>query len=172
MIDIRDFFRKRWTGIKLPSKKVLGYIVFGLVVFLISLYYTFPVDKLVTIVENKFQQSTSYTLKFDKMDLHYITGLSFENLSIHMDPTTPPLLFFKELETWINPISFLAGGVSMSLNSEGYDGEVDGHFSNKQNQVTLDLNIDDINLAKLDIVKIKWNLILKGLLSSQFSIET
>ena len=160
------------TKKKISKKEILLYVVFGLFMFIIFLYFTFPIEKLRGTISSEFSKSTGYNLSIEEIDTHFITGIDIENAQISHPDNLSGTIVLDRLKIWLNPFALIIGNTSVSLYSKLYNGTVDGSFSQGGSQIDLDVEIENITLEKIKYFKEVYDMDVSGTLSGEADINT
>lgn len=158
---------------KFSKKDLIIYIAFGLVMLVIFLYLTFPIEKLKGKICSEFQKSTDYDLTIDDIGTHFITGLVMKNAQISPSDNDKAVIELNKLNLWANPFSLIVGNLSLSVYSKLYDGEIDGGFKQNSTKYFIDLDLDKIKLDKIKYLKEAHQInILNGTLTGLLELTT
>ena len=147
--------------------KLFGYPSFFFAAFSVSLYLTFPMQavkgKVVAVMEDALgkgkqgRYGTDPRVSFESMDLWRLSGVSFERLSLQLgskDPDPGTVFDFDELRLRVGLLSLLSESPEVSFDAEQYDGELEGDVtvSAKGNLKKLNIDIEDVNVARMPVV--------------------
>ncbi|MBL4817680.1 MAG: type II secretion system protein GspN [Deltaproteobacteria bacterium] len=167
-------------------KKLLYSGFFG-IVFLFSLYLTFPVDTLRPLIETQMTQAIqgSYqgaplriqpSVRIGEISLWRLSGVTMTDLDIQMGSETlepGPSLNLKELGMRLGIFSTLFGNPKIEFSTQIHDGRARGYavLSEKGGLSSLWLDLDKIDLNKLRGPVPDADLKLSGIISLDLDLD-
>lgn len=152
-------------------RDILIYSFVTLLSFIVFLYFTFPINKLKSFIEEDFKKDTGLTLTLEEINTHFVTGIILKN-SVIMDKKNSPILSLKKLKLWINPIKLLFKKIALSIESELYGGKLNGFLGRGGKSLQISMDAKNIGLDKVEILKSRYETNLKGKLGSSIKLKT
>ncbi len=158
---------------QIPVKQILkwtGYPLFFFLCFVFFAYKTFPYDRL---ADRLVQEARVRGYEIEIIDLTHsgLTGLTFENLRLVFpsdEEGSPPLdVIFDELTVSTSLFSLVSDTKSYSFDAELADGEVAGDITLGEDNMEVDVEIDDISLEALPVLRKFTKVPLAGTLNAE-----
>lgn len=160
-ISIRQILR--WTG----------YPLFFLACFIFFAYQTFPYDRLADRLV-QLAQAEGYELEIVDLTNAGLTGLTFENLRVVMpaegDGSAAGEVVFDELTVSTSLFSLMSDTKSYSFDAELAGGEADGDVSLGEDSLEVEVDLEDIDLAALSILRKFTKVPLTGVLNGEIAL--
>ena len=137
----------------LKAGRIIGYILFGVVVFSASLVLTFPTGRLRSFIENKASQS-GYVVRINDLSITGVSSLSMYGVNLDLPPDVrmerdgtrvqiPRTILLDRLDVGLNLFSLLFGDLSVTLTAESGDGVL-GPVHVVRTDKRLEVEIDEI----------------------------
>jgi type II secretion system protein N len=167
---------------KVIGKRVLpklGYPLFYLFCLLIFISWTFPYEKLKDRIVTQFnvQQAKSRNpqeLQIDELDSSFITGVKAKGVRIISPPTeqgkAPSVITIDEARARISLLSLLIGNKSISFKVEAFDGIIKGDFFDSGKNREMEINFDNVDVARVDIIAANIGFPLDGKLNGSIKL--
>jgi type II secretion system protein N len=160
-ISIRQILR--WTG----------YPLFFLACFIFFAYQTFPYDRLADRLV-QLARAEGYELEIVDLTNAGLTGLTFENLRVVMpaegDGSAAGEVVFDELTVSTSLFSLMSDTKSYSFDAELAGGEADGDVSLGEDSLEVEVDLEDIDLAALSILRKFTKVPLTGVLNGEIAL--
>lgn len=152
-----------------PVVRIPVYLAFGLLVFLISVGFTFPDEQIkdIVTVELEKQLGGKYSVQVGELDVWWFTGVSLENVSLEerVDPSEvepqspeekeaglpadrPMKLTIPRVSGRLAVIRSIIGGPTVNFEVDVGGGVIDGYFQNGSEARSLYVDVDEIDLRK------------------------
>lgn len=153
-----------------PRKKlifvILSYLAYFLVVFILTLYFSFPYERLKKVLEYNLGNSFGMKLKIDKLTPYFFHGIKVEGIrftpyTTNSEETPPPPLIIDSVTIKISVLSLLIGKSALIINSDFLDGNVDLRVEINDN-LTTTLKMERLNLKRFAPIKNFLPLPVKG----------
>lgn len=137
----------------LKAGRIVGYLLFAVVVFSASLVLTFPTGRLRSFIENKASQS-GYVVRINDLTITGVSSLSLYGVNLDLPPDvrmardgtrvqTPRSILLDRLDVGLNLFSLLFGDLSVTLTAESGDGVL-GPVNVVKTDERLEVEIDEI----------------------------
>ncbi|MDP8256963.1 MAG: type II secretion system protein GspN [Candidatus Alcyoniella australis] len=139
--------------IKLKSiGRILGFLLFFLAVFVLSLAIKFPTEAAVRWALVELQDSMKIKAEVRSIERHNLSGVRLEGVALSWD-NKQALTFaeFDSLQLWLNPFPLLWGRASLHLDVAAYGGKLSGRFSAGSGSSDIDCELQDLDIARLDL---------------------
>ncbi len=156
-----------------PILKWTGYPLFFLACFVFFAYKTFPYERL---ADRLVQEARAQGYEIEIIDLSNsgLTGLTFENLRVLMPPdgseSLPSEVIFDELTVSVSLFSLMSDTKSYSFDAEVADGEATGDISIGTDNLEVEVELDDLDLAALPILRKFTKVPLTGILNGEIAL--
>lgn len=154
---------------------LVGYPLFYLLCLAVFAALTFPYDKLkqrVVATFNADQRATNgqQELQIDEMSSYWLTGVRVRGVRIltasAMEPNKPPAkMEIDEATVRYSILSALVGNRSIGFDVYAFGGEASGTYSESGKDKAIDVTLDGIDLANVDVVAQTIGLPMQGKLS-------
>ncbi len=147
-----------------------GYIV----AFFASLYFFviigLPKEQIASYINNKYIKPAGVNLLYKSADISYSMNLVFNEAEVEI-PDVNQKLVFERIEIGISVIEYLFGSKPFLIRSNAYGGNIKIAAGTNKEKVFLSVVTDDLDVSKLDIVKEKTGLNIRGLLNLDLDIS-
>jgi len=166
------------------TKKILrglGYSGFFIIVFSLTFYFTFPVNRIlgliVRLIEDELSQSITNraTVQVENISLWRFSGIYLKNvhMQVPINETKKALINLNGLGVKLAIIRSLYDGPNLSVQVHGYDGEVkaDMAFSKEMALTDLSINAQKISLHKIEFIPVFVGFPLSGTLQLDTDIS-
>ncbi|MFH1728392.1 MAG: type II secretion system protein GspN [Pseudomonadota bacterium] len=159
---------------KFNLKSFLLYSMWGIFIFALSIYFTFPFQKLKPIIEDLVSKNSPYIISIKTLDSHYFTGIALNDLKLKKEKqkTEGDLVIIQDLSIWLNPIPLLWGKKSLSINAKLNTGIIKGSIKFDDESLYLDLALIAVPLSNLLILKESFDINLGGKLNGNIEFDT
>jgi type II secretion system protein N len=153
--------------------KWTGYPLFFFVCFVFFAYRTFPYERLADrLVQEAHAQG--YELEIIDLTNSGLTGLTFENLRLVLpaegEDSTPAEVIFDELTVSTSLFSLMSDTKSYSFDAEFAEGEADGDILLGEDNMEIEVEIEDLNLEALSILRKFTKVPLTGILNGEIAL--
>ncbi|NOZ01308.1 MAG: type II secretion system protein GspN [Deltaproteobacteria bacterium] len=116
----------------LKAGRIAGYVLFGTLVFAVSLVLTFPTSRLRSFIESKASQA-GYEVRIDDLSIRGVSSLALFGVEVEFPPEVrterdgtvvqiPRTVSFDRLDLSLGLFSLLFGDLSLSVTVESGDG--------------------------------------------------
>ena len=172
-------FPERMKSIARRVLPKLGYPLFYIFCLLVFITWTFPYEKLKDRIVTQFnvQQAKSRNpqeLQIDELDSSFITGVKAKGVRIISPPSeagkAPSVISIDEARARISLLSLIAGNKSVSFKVEAFDGVIKGDFEDTGKQRALQINFDNVDVARIDIIAANIGFPLDGKLNGKIEL--
>ena len=130
---------------------VLGYITYFWLVFILSLYFTFPYQKLKKLIEYNLSDALGMQVKMESFSPSFFTGVKAEGIRIIPYASSEDQVIYPyiidSLTLRISLLKLIIGDIRVSLFSQFLDGEIDG-FVDIDDDTKLGLVMKELNLRR------------------------
>ena len=162
-----------------------GYASWFMLMFVVGVYLTFPVDDLKPLVVQQLEDQlgkgkqgphgTDPVVTIGNLSLSGL-GVEAERARIQFasrDPDPGPTLDVDSLAIGVRPWTLPFSKKTVTFSAKLWDGDIDGHVTidDKGNTHEVSLDIDDLDLSKSTLVAEKLGVPLAGKLSASTSLE-
>jgi type II secretion system protein N len=151
----------------------LGYPIFFFLCFVFFAYRTFPYDRLGDRLIQE-AQARGYELEIVDLTNSGLTGLTFENLRVTLPSEgedTPPVdLVFDELTVSTSLFSLMSDTKTYGFDAELAGGEVEGELTLGVDNMEVDVELDDIDLEALPMLRKFTKVPLAGVLNGEVTL--
>ncbi len=160
---------------RIPIKKILkwaGYPLFFLMCFVFFAYKTFPYDRLADRLVRE-AGARGYEVEIIDLSNSGLTGLTFENVRVVLpaEDDSPPLdVIFDELTVGTSLFSLISDVKSYSFEAELAGGETEGDITMGENELEVDVEIEDIDLAAIPALRRYTKVPLAGTLNGEIDL--
>lgn len=150
---------------KAKLKKIVPFIAypaFYLFCLVVFGYYTFPYEKLRDRIVAEFERSQGSSgehrrLEIERIEPYWMTGLraSFVRLVLTRAPESPDEkpkrseVELDEVYARVAILPLLLGRVNLGFGAQAFDGSIEGTLSSKGQERRLELNLENIELARI-----------------------
>lgn len=155
-------------------KKWLGYISFGVVVLLFSIYHLFPSELIVNYIQNGLQQMNSgYQVSIQKASLKFPMGVKFQDVDLYHND----LLVFEANDVFMKPRykTIFMKKKMIWFEIGAYDGILTGLMEmgriDKNTRPNIDASFHDLKIRDISAFNRMANLDISGFLSGKMSIN-
>lgn len=161
---------------RIPIGQILkwsGYPLFFFACFVFFAYKTFPYERL---ADRLVQEAAARGYEVEIIDLTNsgLTGLTFENLRIvapsEAEGSPPGEIIFDELTVSTSLFSLMRDTKSYSFDAEFAGGQADGDFLLGQESMEVEVDLEDINLEALSILRQFTKIPLAGVLNGEIAL--
>jgi type II secretion system protein N len=135
-------------------RAVLGYVIAGLVMLVVFLYFRFPGKALTDyVMAESAARNPQLLLSIDTTQPIFPPGVAFENVKVSPGGRPEATLHADSLSVRPGGISLLGGRLSLLMTAEGYGGEAKGSIDfsrlfSLQGPLTAGLTLRDIRIEK------------------------
>lgn len=156
-----------------PILKWTGYPLFFFACFVFFAYRTFPYERL---ADRLVQEAHARGYELEIMDLTNsgLTGLTFENLRVVLpaegEGSTPAEVIFDELTVSTSLFSLISDTKSYSFDAELAGGEAEGDILLGEESMEVEVELEDINLEALSILRKFTKVPLTGILNGEIAL--
>jgi len=156
-----------------PILKWTGYPLFFLACFVFFAYRTFPYERLADrLVQEAHAQG--YELEIIDLTNSGLTGLTFENLRVVLpaegEGSTPAEVIFDEFTVSTSLFSLISDTKSYSFDAELAGGEAEGDILLGEESMEVEVELEDINLEALSILRKFTKVPLTGILNGEIAL--
>lgn len=153
-------FQKRWF-------QIASSIVYGVVLFVLFLYWTFPYHQIQERVIRRFVPQADFQLSVGDLRPYWFTGVQLEDVVVQkVSPEggeVSSLFQFDRLRARLKVVPLLWGAKTISFRSELYDGGIDGRLRVRADEVSLQSYWEGIDVARaLEYLRRKWGIEVVG----------
>lgn len=141
--------------------KIVGYILFALVSFVISLYLTFPWDAARELVQKEVSKAVGATVAAEKLEPSWLTGIHAEAIEIELPDSEEPLKL-DALDARISVLSLLSGAKGGTARVPMAQGVIEAEAEVTDARAEVEADIVDIELALIPALKAATGLALAG----------
>ncbi len=147
------------------------YPLFYLFCLFIAFALCFPYDKLKERIVADFnaqqaRSSSPQELQIDELESSFITGVKAKGIRLVSPPTEkgkrPAEIRIDSARARISLLSLLVGNKSVSFKVEAFDGVVTGNFSDTGKERAIDVELDGVDLSKVDVIAAQVGFPLAG----------
>ncbi|HPM41305.1 MAG TPA: type II secretion system protein GspN [bacterium] len=155
--------------------KILIYPPLFLVCFLVFLYWMFPYDvvkeRVMGAIESGLGGGLEVGIKSFKP--HWITGIDVSGLSIGPPGAdkSQALILVNRLRARAGIFSLIVGSPSVSFDVEIGDGEISGSAKQSEEALSIDADLDDVDLANLKFIALRTGLNLVSRIDGTVSMR-
>ena len=161
---------------RIPIKKILewaGYPAFFLLCFVFFAYKTFPYDRL---ADRLVQEAQARGYEIEIIDLTHsgLSGLAFESLRVVLpaEEGSPPLdVIFDELTVSASLFSLMSDTTSFSFDAELAGGQAVGDVSIGTDNMEVEAEIEDIDLAAIPALRRFTMVPMTGTLNAEIDLS-
>lgn len=145
--------------------KWVGYPVFFVVTFVLFAYWTFPWDRvrdyLVQEVETPMESgrrvASGYQLEIVDLSPSWITGVELTGVRLVKLPTEPderPVdVTFEHVHARVGLLAALVGDLDVDFEAAVAGGDVEGHFEQSGESLAFDVDVENVNLRRISILR-------------------
>lgn len=162
---------------RIPVGQILkwtGYPAFFLMCFVFFAYQTFPYERLADRLVQE-AQARGYEIEIIELTNSGLTGLTFENLRVVLPSEgegSPPVdVIFDELTVSTSLLSLISDSKSYSFDAELGGGEAEGEVVVGEDNMEIDVEIDDIDLEALPILRRFTKIPVTGTLNGEIALN-
>lgn len=157
------------------SVKWIGMLVLGAFAFLAFLYWTFPYDVLKARVITTFERQLGgkWSVKIDELEPHWFSGVKLHDVQLlsRADTKAPPVLQAKEATARIGLLATLFGSPQANFAVELEKGDIEGSIQRKEDQTTIELELDALDLQAFRFIEDVSGLKLAGRLDGNVNVQ-
>jgi type II secretion system protein N len=159
----------------MKGKKVLQsicFVLFGIFLFLLFLYLTFPFETLKQRIIWELEAKTPFQYEIEDLHPHLLSGLAFKNvvISAAVDSKKLRVLTIERCRITLLPIPLVWGKVSLSLWGKVLDGTLEGDFFKKGGRGELTLSGRDVNLQRVHVLREITDVEVGGMLQGRAKV--
>ncbi|MCX7943259.1 MAG: type II secretion system protein GspN [Deltaproteobacteria bacterium] len=148
-------------------KTIIVYIGYG-AVFLISLYLfvilSMPDEQIATYINERLIKQNGINLSYKSAHVSYKMSLVFSEVEIEI-PEVNQKLSFERVEGGISLVGYLFGKRPFIIGADGFGGSILVEVGSKKDMIFLSLEVEQIEMLKLDILREKTGLNIKGIMN-------
>jgi type II secretion system protein N len=142
--------------------------------FVFFAYQTFPYERLADRLVQE-AQARGYEIEIIELTNSGLTGLTFENLRVVLPSEgegSPPVdVIFDELTVSTSLLSLISDSKSYSFDAELGGGEAEGEVVVGEDNMEIDVEIDDIDLEALPILRRFTKIPVTGTLNGEIALN-
>ncbi len=160
----------------------VGYPAFAVFAFLLSVYWTFPYDRVRDYVVQEVEQpvgpggtrhDSGMRLQIDELSPSFLTGVVLEGVRFTKLPTPTPgstgdekpiVVQVERLSARISLLALLRGTKAVSFDAELGGGEIEGEFALSEDETHLEATVDAVELRQLGVISALVGLPVSGVL--------
>ena len=156
--------------------KSSGYVLFGVLLFLLFVYIKFPYEKLKDTISNSFEHRFSYTLTINGIRPLFPLGLTLKEIDIYTDPKEKKgaILNARTLGLKLEVLPLFLGHRNLFYEIYTYNGTIKGVAKNleskKGKKTSIIADIRNIDLSRYPLLNRDTPLSLSGKLSGKVNI--
>lgn len=164
--------------------KWVGYPAFFLFTFLLFAYWTFPWDRvrdfIVQEVENPRgpgdrREPSGYQLEIVDLSPSWGTGVTLTGVRLVRMPTAPderPVdVTFEEVNLRAGVLAALVGSLDLTFDAVVAGGEVRGSYGRSGNDMSIEAELENVNLRRVSILRTYVPLPMQGRLSGELELD-
>ncbi len=164
----------------------VGYPAFFVGCFLVFSYFTFPYDRLRDYIVHRIEyrevpggrlEPTGFQVTMVDMSPYWLTGVEIQGLRIVTQPTTPTEVAtttnIPSVIARVSILPLLVGTLDVSFDVEVPGGTIEGSYATDfdRTQMAIDLELDEVNLRALPILKQMASLPMRGMVSGRVELD-
>lgn len=164
----------------------VGYPAFALFTFLLSVYWTFPYDRVRDYVVQEVEhpvgpggerRDSGMRLQIDELSPSFLTGVVLEGVRFTKLPgpdaapdEKPIVIEIEELSARISLLSLLTGTKDVSFSATVGGGDIDGEFALSEDETHIEAEIDAVELRQLGVLGALIGLPVSGVLAGSVDL--
>lgn len=153
-----------------------GYIVLGLIAYVMFMYWTFPFDQLKGRLEGAIEKSLGpdYDVRIASIAPNFVTGVVMKgvSLSIRSGSTTQTILDVDKAKLRVGLFSLIFGNPEASFSLQFKKSSIDGTVQKRDNVIHFKADLDPLLMANVPWFTTVLGLQLDGKVSGALSIST
>jgi type II secretion system protein N len=148
-----------WKELVRKYGKWVGYPLFYLFAFVLSLRLVFPYDKIRERIVGTFNAQQhpgpgQQQLEIDEVSGWWLTGVRMRGVRLTTAPSDPDgkpsVVHLDEVRAKIGVLSAIVGHTDVSFRIDAFGGEIDGTYFESPQDRAVDAEFDGIDLSKVD----------------------
>ncbi len=161
----------------------IGYASFYLASFALFLYLTFPYDKVRDRIVAGFAldpkgRPTHQRIEIDELSPYWFTGVRATGVKLTIaaapkvtgEPDPPMVVEIDELRARVGIFAKLLGKTRVSFHVKGFGGVVDGTFVDSSAERRIELDLDEVSVARIDALSALVGLPLTGVVKGHVEL--
>lgn len=147
--------------------RYIAYLILFAVSFVVFLYWLFPYEVLRDRIAGMIERQSGGALQvtIDELEPYWFTGVDISNLLLEAPGPegTMTILKLRRAQARAGLFSLLFGSPDVAFDLEiGRQGEISGFTATSAESVELDLELDDLNLGEIGLIRRATGLILSS----------
>jgi len=154
----------------------LSYVIYFIILFVISAFYLFPYEKVKDYVEYKASEAILCDVSIEEMDYGPLSGLRFTGINVKKDIKGDliDIIDIDELLLTSYYSSLFKDTISVKMASNIYDGQLNGTLSipkSAGNKIAkIDMDVKNLDISKYHALSVLSKSKLMGILSGSASL--
>jgi type II secretion system protein N len=155
-----------------------AYALLFAVSFVLFAYWTFPYDRLASLITDRVAQSSAgYTLSIGQLSPYWLSGVELSDVKLDKRPaagedaTARKPITLDSVRARVAILPLLWGSRSLSFDAELPEGELDGELVQSEGSTDVEGSLSGVDVGKLGVLDSVLTVPVKGEISGEFALK-
>ena len=157
--------------------KYAGYVVFGIVLFVLLVYIRFPYEKAKERIILSFENSSQYNLAIGDLNPLFPPGLNFKDIVVTQEENKQdtPVFQATNISVKVRIIPFFIGNLSFIYAIDAYEGRIKGkakiNDGKDSEETSITADIHSVSLTQYPFLQERYGVSLSGKIQGKLDIK-